>query len=116
MGELPPQVQNLVAQLQQLQQQLQAVIAQRTQVEALLRETERALQELEKVGDDTPVYKAVGSILVKEDKEKVVKDLTEKKETYEIRIKTLQRQEERLRERFAETQKKLQGMLSPQAG
>ncbi len=116
MGELPPQVQNLVAQLQQLQQQLQAVITQRTQVEALLRETESALQELEKVGDDTPIYKAVGNILIKEDREKVVKDLTEKKETYEIRIKTLQRQEERLRERFAETQKKLQNILSPQAG
>ncbi len=116
MSELPPQVQNLVAQLQQLQQQLQAVITQRTQVEALLRETERALQELEKVGDDAAIYRAVGSILIKEEKEKVVKDLTEKKETYEIRIKTLQRQEERLRERFAETQKKLQSMLSPQAG
>ncbi len=116
MGELPPQVQNLVAQLQQLQQQLQAVITQRAQVEALLRDTEQALQELEKIDEETPVYKAVGSILVKERKEDVVKELTEKKETYEIRIKTLQRQEEKLRERFAETQKKLQGMLSPQAG
>ncbi|HDN73552.1 prefoldin subunit beta [Archaeoglobales archaeon ex4484_92] len=116
MGELPPQVQNLVAQLQQLQQQLQAVITQRSQVEAMLREAERALQELERVGDDTPIYKAVGNVLIKEEKEKVVQDLTEKKETYEIRIKTLQRQEERLRERFAETQRKLQGMLSPQAG
>ncbi len=116
MGELPPQVQNLVAQLQQLQQQLQAVITQRAQVEALLRDTEQALQELEKIGEDAPVYKAVGNILVREKKEDVVKELTEKKETYEIRIKTLQRQEEKLRERFAETQKKLQGMLSPQAG
>ncbi len=116
MGDLPPQVQNLVAHLQQLQQQLQAVITQRAQVEALLRDTEQALQELEKIGEDAPVYKAVGNILVKEKKEDVVKELTEKKETYEIRIKTLQRQEEKLRERFAETQKKLQGMLSPQAG
>jgi len=82
----------------------------------LLRDTEQALQELEKIGEDAPVYKAVGNILVKEKKEDVVKELTEKKETYEIRIKTLQRQEEKLRERFAETQKKLQGMLSPQAG
>ncbi len=116
MGELPPQVQNLVAQLQQLQQQLQAVITQRAQVEALLRDTEQALEELQKVDDDTPVYKAVGNVLVKEKRENVIKELTEKKETYEIRIKTLQRQEEKLRERFAETQQKLQNMLSPQAG
>jgi len=116
MGELPPQVQNMVAQLQQLQQQLQAVVTQRAQVEALLRDAEQALEEVNKVGEDTPIYKAVGNILVKESKEKIVKELTEKKETYEIRIKTLQRQEEKLRERFAETQKKLQSLLSPQAG
>jgi prefoldin beta subunit len=116
MGEIPPQVQNMVAQLQQLQQQLQAVVTQRAQVEALLKDTENALEELQRVEDDTPVYKAVGNVLVKEDREKIVKELTEKKETYEIRIKTLQRQEERLRERFAETQKKLQNILGPQAG
>lgn len=116
MSELPPQVQNLVAQLQQLQQQLQAIISQRAQVEALLRDTEQALEELQKIDDDSTVYKAVGNVLVKEKKGNVVKELTEKKETYEIRIKTLQRQEERLRERFAETHKKLQGMLNPQAG
>lgn len=116
MGELPPQVQNMVAQLQQLQQQLQAVVTQRVQIEALLRDAEQALEELNKLEDDATVFKAVGSILVKESKENVVKELTEKKETYEIRIKTLQRQEEKLRERFAETQKKLQSLLSPQAG
>ncbi len=116
MGELPPQVQNMVAQLQQLQQQLQAVMTQRVQIEAMLSDTEQAIEELKKVGDDAIVYKAVGNILVKEEKEKILKELEEKKETYEIRIKTLQRQEEKLRERFAETQKKLQGILSPQAG
>jgi len=116
MSELPPQVQNLVAQLQQLQQQLQAVITQRAQVEAMLKDTEQALEELKKVPDDSPVYKAVGNVLVKEKKEDVVKELSEKKETYEIRIKTLQRQEEKLRERFAETQQKLQKLLTTQAG
>ncbi|MET1123940.1 MAG: prefoldin subunit beta [Archaeoglobaceae archaeon] len=115
MGELPPAVQNLVAQLQQLQQQLQAVVTQRVNVESMLRETEQAIEELEK-SDAEYVYKAVGSVLVKASKEEVLKELKEKKETYEIRIKTLQRQEEKLRERFAETQKKLQSHLSPQAG
>ncbi len=111
MSELPPAVQNLVAQLQQLQQQLQAVISQRAQVEAMLRETEQAIEELNKVSDDAVIFKSVGNVLVRESREKVLKELTEKKETYEIRIKTLQRQEEKLRERFAETQKKIQEML-----
>ncbi|MDK2796006.1 MAG: prefoldin beta subunit [Archaeoglobaceae archaeon] len=116
MSELPPQVQNLVAQLQQIQQQLQLVINQKAQVEAMLEETKLALEELQKIGDETPIYKAVGSILVKEDKGKVVQELTEKKDSFEIRIKTLERQEERLRERFAELQKKLQGFLGQSGG
>lgn len=116
MSELPPQVQNLVAQLQQIQQQLQLVVNQKAQVEAMLEEAKLALEELQKVGDDTPVYKAVGSILVKEEKGKVVQELTERRESLEIRIKTLERQEERLRERFAELQKKVQAILGQQAG
>lgn len=116
MSELPPAVQNMVAQLQQLQQQLQVIINQRIQLEGLLKETEQAIAEIEKKVEDAPMYKAVGNILVKDTKENILKELKEKKETYEIRIKTLQRQEERLRERFAETQKKLQEMLKVQAG
>jgi len=115
MGELPPQVQNMLSQLQQIQQQLQAVISQKVQIEALIRETDDALKELEKSKSEE-VYKAVGNILVKSDKSEVVKELTEKKETYEVRIKTLERQEEKLRERLTEMQRKIQGMLSPQAG
>ncbi|MDI9609799.1 MAG: prefoldin subunit beta [Archaeoglobales archaeon] len=116
MSELPPQVQNLVAQLQQIQQQLQLVVNQKAQIEAMFEETKQALEELQNVSEETPIYKAVGSILVREGKEKVVRELNEKKESFEIRIKTLERQEERLKERFAELQKKLQGLLGQQAG
>ncbi len=116
MGELPPQVQNMVAQMQQVQQQLQAVVSQRMQVEAMLKEVEEALNEVKKASDDAPVYKVTGNILVKVSKEEVIKDLEEKKETYEVRLSTLKRQEERLKDRLAEIQKKLQSMLTPQAG
>lgn len=116
MSELPPQVQNLIAQLQQVQQQLQLVITQKAQLEALLEEAKQALSELQKVDDATPIYKTVGSILVRESKDKILKELTEKTDSYDIRIKTLSRQEERLRERFAELQKRIQGLLGQQAG
>ena len=109
-AELPPQIQNMVAQLQQLQQQLQTVVTQKTQLDLLVKETEEAIK------DDASLFKAVGNVLVKAEKDKVLKELQEKKETYEIRIKTLERQEEKLKERVTELQKKLQSMLSPQAG
>jgi len=116
MSELPPQIQNMVAQLQQLQQQLQAVVSQKAQLESMLRETEDAIEEVEKSAEGSAIFKAVGNVLVKADREEVLKELKEKKETTEIRIKSLERQEERLKERLVELQKKLQSILSPQAG
>ena len=111
MGELPPQVQNMLAQLQQVQQQLQMVVTQKVQLENSLKETESAIQEVEKVSDDTPIFKTVGTVLVKTNKEQILKELKEKKDTFEIRIKALERQEEKLRERLQDLQKKIRTML-----
>jgi len=111
MGELPPQVQNMLAQLQQLQQQLQMVVTQKAHLENSLKETESAIQEIEKISDDTPIFKTVGTILVKTSKNEVLKELKEKRDTFEVRIKALERQEERLRERIQEMQKKIQSLL-----
>ncbi len=113
--ELPPQLQNMVAQLQQLQQQLQIVMNQRLQLDSALKETEMALEELQKK-EDAVVYKTVGGILIQTNKDEMVKELEEKTETLKIRIKTLERQEEKLKERLMELQKKVQSMLGPQAG
>ncbi len=116
MGELPPQVQNIVAQLQQLQQQLQLVVTQKAQVEALIKETQDALSELEKSKEDF-AYKAVGNVMVKLEKSEVIKDLKEKLETYEVRKSMLEKQENKLRERLSDLQSKLQAMLGgTQAG
>ncbi len=116
MEELPPQVQNMIAQLQQLQQQLQAVVTQKLQVESMLKESSAALEEVQNAPDDTPIFKVAGNVLVKVEKEKVIKELQEKKESYEIRLKALERQEERLKERIDEMQKKIRSMLVTRAG
>jgi len=109
--ELPPQVQEELARLQQLQQTLQAVVAQKQQLEIDMTETDRALTELEKVTGETPIYKSVGSILVKADKEALLAELKEKKELINTRVTVLGRQEERTRERIKEVQQKLQERL-----
>jgi prefoldin beta subunit len=117
MGELPPQIQNMIAQLQNVQQQLQMVMSQKIQLEASLKEVESAIQEVEKAGEDTPIFKSVGTVLVKSDKDSLLKEFKEKKDTIEIRIRTLSRQEEKLKERLQELQNKLKSMLgSVQAG
>ena len=111
--ELPPQVQEQLVRLQQLQQTLQAVVTQKQQLEIELTEADRAIVELEKLSDQTPVYKSVGSILVKYDRPLLVNELKEKKELYNTRVTVLGRQEERTRERIKELQQKLQEKLRP---
>ncbi len=111
MNELPPQIQNQLAQLQQIQQQAQALMQQKSQVEMVLRETERALEELKKTEDNAIVYKAAGELLVKANKEEVLKDLEEKKDSLDVRMKSLARQEERIQSRFTQLQDQLKAAL-----
>lgn len=111
--ELPPQLQEQLGRLQQLQQTLQAVTSQKQQLEIEASETDRALAELEKVTDTTPVYKSVGSLLLKSERQTVVSELKERKELLSTRITVLGRQEERTKERMKELQTKLQEKLRP---
>ena len=118
-GELPPQIQNQLAQLQQLQQQAQAVMTQKAQIEGLIRETEAALKELEKSSDDAIVYKSVGELLFKSEKPKLLEELKERKDMMDIRLKTMAKQEERIQGRFNQLQEQLKmslGQMPPKGG
>ena len=109
--ELPPQVQEQLVRLQQLQQTLQSVVTQKQQLELELNETDKALSELDKSTDETPVYKSVGSILVKSNRQVLLGELKERKELLTTRVTVLGKQEERTRERLKEVQEKLQERL-----
>ncbi|UCF07454.1 MAG: prefoldin subunit beta [Thermoplasmata archaeon] len=111
--ELSPQLQNKIAQFQQLQQQIQVVSSQKFQLEAQLRDTERAITELENSPKDITIYKNVGNLLVEaRDKDKVNKELDEKKETIDIRIKALDRQEKQLVEKYQSLQQELSSAIT----
>ncbi len=114
-SRLPPQVQQRLLRLQQLQQTLQAVLTQKQQLELELTETEQALSELEKVTDDTVIYKSIGSLLVRSEKAKVTTELNERKDLLNMRISVLGKQEERLRSQVKDLQVKLQRDLRPLA-
>lgn len=111
MEELPPQLRHQLAQFQQAQQQAQALTVQKQQLELALHETERALEELGKLGEGSTVYKSVGGILIKAGHDEVKKELTERKETLGLRIRTVERQEGRIVERLREMRDKLQEAL-----
>jgi len=106
-SELPPQIQNQLAQLQQIQQQAQALAAQKNQIEINLKETELALGELENLDDNAVVYRAIGDLLIKTEREKTKNALVEKKDTLSLRTETITRQEERIQKRFQQLQEQL---------
>jgi prefoldin beta subunit len=111
--ELSQHLQDQIGRLQQLQTQLQMITQQRQQVESRLKEIEEALEELNKTKEKTPIYKSVGSILIKtEGKEDVVKELKTNKESLDLRKNTLQKQEGRTREKLSELQSKVQNALN----
>jgi len=108
---IPPQLQEQLQRLQQLQQTMQAVVTQRQQLELENSEIDRALSELEKLAEDAPVYKSIGSILVKSSKTQVITDLQERKTLYTTRVTILQRQQTRADERIKELQQSIQARL-----
>jgi len=114
-SSIPPQVQEQLARLQQLQQTLQVVITQKQQLELELSDTERALGELGKLTDETVIYKSIGALLVKSNRQGVIKELTERKELLNTRVTVLAKQEGRARSKLKELQQSLQERLKPEA-
>ena len=112
--EIPANLQEELAKLQQLQQTLQIIVSQKQQVELELTDTDKALEELKKMGDDAVIYKTIGMLLVKKDKESITKDLTERRELLSVRASVLGKQEERTREKLRELQQQIQSRLGQQ--
>lgn len=117
MDEMSPKLQNQIAQFQQLQQQLQTVMSQKIRMDAMLKEMEMTLEELKKTPAETTVYKSVGSLMIKvADTPALMKEIEDDKETTEIRVKSLDRQEKMLKEKFQSVQEQLNRALGQQQG
>jgi prefoldin beta subunit len=109
---IPAKLQNDLRQFQRLQQDLSAVAQQRLQMDLKLRETSRTLEDLKALPSDTTIYRPIGGLLVRaKDRDQVEGLLTEEKETLEVRVKALERQENHLKERYTEMQKSLSEAL-----
>ena len=93
-----------VAQLQLIQQNIQSLLIQKQQFQMQFNEIESAMAELK---ESKQAYKIIGDIIVSSEKESLEKELKEKAETTELRIKNIETQEERLRKKAEELQKKI---------
>ena len=109
--ELPPWLKEQLTRLNQLQQNLQAILMQKQQIEIELVETEKALEELKKVNAEDTVYKTAGPVLIKVNRDDVVKELEEKKELANTRVMVLSKQETRVKENLKDVRTKIDEMV-----
>lgn len=93
-----------IGQLQLFEQSMQNLLMQKQQFQMQLAEIDSALKELEKTSE---AYKIVGNVMVSSKKEDLEKDLKNKKDVAELRIKSLEKQETQIKDKAT----KLQGEI-----
>ncbi|MCI4344699.1 MAG: prefoldin subunit beta [Thermoplasmata archaeon] len=109
---IPAKLQNDLKQFQRLQQDLGSIGQQRLQLDLKLRETNHTLEELKTLAEEATLYRPIGSLLVKaKSRQEVIDLLTEEKETLEVRLKAVERQENALKERYTTMQRELSEAL-----
>lgn len=115
-------LQHQIGQYQQLQQQAQLVIMQRQNMEIQLKEIENAIGELEQASEDIAMYKSIGSLFIRAKKDTTLSELKETKESLEIRVASLGKQEKTLTGKLKEMEQNITQKMNigksdkPQAG
>ena len=94
--------QDKIQQLQLMDQSINQFLIQKQQFQMQLSEVDSALTEIK---DKKEAYKIVGNIMVLSKKEDIESDLKKKKEILELRIKTIEKQEARIKEKSQILQK-----------
>ena len=97
-----------IAELQLLEQNLQGLLQQKQQFQMELKEVDSALGHMK---DAKKTYKIVANIMIDTKKEDLEKELGEKKEMLELRIKNLDTQEEKIKEKSEKLQKEVLGVM-----
>ena len=108
---MPPWLQEQIQQLQQLQQNLQVIAMQKQQLDIERIESEKALDELKAAGDERPVYKHAGMILIRSTRSAMIDEIEERKTLSATRTQVLTKQEARLKEALKEKEAQVQSMI-----
>ncbi len=110
--KLPPEIQQALVRYQQLQNQLGQVITEKNLIISELSEINRALEALNSIEPDGVVFKNVGHVMVKVKRDDAIKELNDRKEILELRLKSIEKQEQLLRGQLSEVQNKVNEYLS----
>ncbi|MBS3135002.1 prefoldin subunit beta [Candidatus Woesearchaeota archaeon] len=94
-----------IQQLQLIEQNLHNIIMQKQAFQMQLAEDENAMKELDKTSKNA--YKIIGTIMVSSSREELKKELKEQKDILDLRIKSLEKQENNFKEKAEEIQKEV---------
>lgn len=100
----------LLEQFQTLQQQLQTILIQKENIKLQQLETEKALDELMK-SDAKEAYKIAGPIMIRKSSDEIKKDLEERVGDLGLRMKTMEKTEERIVNKLKEMEPKLKKLM-----
>lgn len=106
--EMKKETQEKIQQLQLYEQNIQQFLMQKQQFQSQLIEIESALSELD---NTESAYKIVGNIMVMGKSADMKKELKQKKEMAELRIKSLEKQEDSIKEKTEALQKEVLGEM-----
>ncbi len=96
----------------QLKETQAALSQERIMLEGTLAEIDSIIEKIKELEDDVELYKMVGNVLVKSRKDSILKELEDRKEDLEIRLKAIKSQEDSIKkelDRLAEELKRLLG-------
>ena len=111
LNDVDPEVRQKIINLQNLSTTMEYLSQQKLQIETSLRDTELAIEELEKINPDEVVYKSIGGLLVKSEKNKLLDEKKSLKVTLEMRSKTLTQKIERTKNQVETMRNSIQADL-----
>lgn len=94
--------QDKIAQLQLFEQNMHSFSTQKRGIQSQMLELDNALKEIETAKGE--VYKIVGTVMFHSEKETLSKDLREKKDMFDLRVKSLEKQEKAIEEKAKKLQ------------
>ena len=106
--DISQETQEKIAQLQLFEQNMHSFSSQKRSIQSQMVEIDNALKELDTAKGE--IYKIVGPAMFHSEKETLGKDLKEKKDILDLRIKSFEKQEKAIEEKA----KKLQAEVMTQ--
>ena len=104
--EISQETSKNIEELQILEHQLQGFLVQKQNIQVELNEVNNAFEETKKTEDD--VYKILSNVMMKANKEDLIKELEERKRLLELRINSFEKQEEAIESKVSKLREKIE--------